>query len=221
MNERHDVDICREDFDVDLWQRIKGQFYTEFLQACADATHRFERKLVVGTSPQRLGYIPNLAIADPAARALRLYHDWEAWVSEAKVDGIAAIQPRLRLSSWDDLKKVRNWHDITDVTTAVGQCPVSVFYPTLAYCNQSGKSWDMGNFRVEPEEMLGSKIDTFTSQGAKAMLFQGIYFALFIDSQGQDTGMGACPKMEYWQAIGRWNALATNVAVREEADIKS
>ena len=205
MREQHDVDICRDDFDVELWHRIKGKFYTEFLQACAIAAHQRGRNLSAGSSPMRTRYIPNLPAGVPAQRALQLYHDWEGWVSLAAVDQIVAIQPRLRLAGWDELRLARQWHDINEVTTASGTCPVSVFYPTFAYCNKSGKSWDKNNFQIEPEDMLASKIETFASQGARALLFQELYHALFVDSQGEDTGMGASPKMEYWAAIGRWN----------------
>lgn len=206
--QRFGVDIRHEEFDIDAWQRMKGEFYTEFLTACADAAHRHGKLFLPGTSTTRLGFIPNLTNR-PEGMALRIYNDWTAWHQQAKVDGIVAIQDRLRLPRGTQQvlphKVFENACDVSEVVQDVPGCPVSLFYPVLAFRPAEGKSWSMKDRLLIPPDILKYRLGMNQQQGATELILHEGYMALFLDTRGEDPGIGPGPNMNYWEAVGQFN----------------
>jgi len=207
--ERVGVDMGDDEFDVDVWQRIKGEFYTEFLAACAEVTHRHGKRFLAGTTTSRVGYIPNL-VGRVEGTALRMYNDWVAWHTQARVDGIVAIQNRLSLPRGTQhvsrQKVADNACDLTAVARDVPGCPVSLFYPVLAYRPAEGKSWSMKDRLLIPPDILAFRLRLNQRQGASEFILHEGYMALFLDTRGQDPGIGPSPNMDYWEAVGCFNS---------------
>ena len=173
------------------------------VQACAAAAHAHDRKLWVGTSPLRVGLIPNLPAGYPATPALRLYHDWEAWHAAAAVDGIVAIQSRLRIRPPCDLDPQASVLRVNHISRAVPECPLSIFQCVAAFCNRTKKSWDWSNFVSETPAMLEDKLRIARRDDADSVLFQELYIHLFVDTQGKEIGIRQ-QRQEYWDAVARW-----------------
>ena len=209
FQERFGVDIRKEEFDVDAWQRVKGEFYTEFLAACAGATHKHGKIFLAGTTTERVGYIPNL-VGRKEGTALRMYNDWAAWHAQAKVDGIVAVQNRLALPRGTQLvaqqKVAKNACDVSEVVRDAPDCPVSLFYPVLAFRPAEGKSWSMKDRLLIPPDILAFRLGLNQKQGASEFILHEGYMALFLDTRGQDPGIGPSPNVEYWQAVGHFNS---------------
>jgi len=207
--ERFGVDIRNEDLDVDAWQRIKGEFYTEFLAACAEATHRHGKIFLAGTTTLRVGYVPNL-VGRKEGTALRIYNDWAAWHVQAKVDGIVAIQDRLRLPRGTQHvaqeKVAENACDVSEIAEDAPGRPVSLFYPVLAFRPAEGKSWSMKDRLLIPPEILAFRLGLNKQQGGSEFILHEGYMALFLDTRGQNPGTGPSPNMDYWEAVGRFNS---------------
>jgi len=205
FRERHGVDIRREEFDVDAWHKIKGEFYTEFLAACAEVAHRHGKTLLAGTLPRRLAYAPSARFPD----ALRIYNDWRAWREQAKVDGIVSVQERVRLDeaaqSIPDDKIAETTLETRMIVNDAPGCDVDIFHPVLAFRPAGGGSWSMKDRLLEPVDMLERRRQLAAGHGARSLILHESYMPLFLDTAGKDIGIGACPKMEYWQAIGKWN----------------
>ena len=206
--DRFGVDIRQEEFDVEAWQRIKGEFYTEFLAACAEAAHHHGKRFLAGTTPLRVGYVPNL-VGKNEGTALRIYNDWRGWHHQAKVDGIVVIQDRLRLprgtQQVPQQKVAVNACDVSGVVEDAPGCPVSLFYPVLAYRPAEEKSWSMKDRLLIPPDILAFRLALNRKQGASEFILHEGYMPLFLDTRGNDPGIGASPNMEYWEAVWRFN----------------
>ena len=207
--QRYGVDICKEEFDVDAWQRIKGEFYTEFLAACAEAAHQHGAKLEATTATTRSDYIVYLEKYGNN-HTLQTYNNWEAWVKQAKVDAIVVVQERVALPSSADIipheKVVETTHDVREIIKAVGDCPVRVFHPILAYRPRGGGSWSHKDRILESLDILDWRIKEAQKQGISTFILQEGYVPMFLYTEGKDNGIGPCPKMEYWQAVKKWNS---------------
>lgn len=198
--ERHGRDICREDFDVDAWHRIKGEFLTEFVQALGEVAHTRGKSFCVGVSPDRLTYVPNLAADAPANHALRVYHDWERWSASDEIDGMVAINRRERAGT----PRVGDC-DIRPMHAAVPEMPITIFQPTLAFRPRVQRDWYMGNFELYSLEKLGQMLRVAVERGSRGLILQGAYLPLFTDTDGKDIGCGVFPRQDYRDAIARWS----------------
>ena len=198
------VDIRTEEFDVEKWHSIKGQFYTEMLSECARVAHEKGKKLLAGTLPERVSYA---ASAYPTA--LRLENDWQDWHQTAKVDGIVSIQARIRLPEGSqvipDNKVMETTLDVSPIVEAAPQCPVTIFHPVLVFRPAGGGSWSLKDRIIEPVAVLQKRIDMARQQGASSFLIHEGYIPLMLDTAGTDYGVGATPMQEYWDAMKRWN----------------
>ena len=204
--ERFGVDICREDFDVDAWHSMKGEFYTEFLAVCAAEAHSRNKILLAGTMPFRLAYAPSARFPN----ALRIRNDWGAWSGEAGIDGIVSIQDRIRLpegtEAIPDSKIAETTRNIGIIVKDAPGCPVAVFHPILAFRPAGGGSWSMKDRILEPVSFLDRRRQFAIEQGAGEFILHEGYMPLFLNTAGYDYGIGPCPNSEYWQAIRRWNS---------------
>ena len=212
--QRHGVDIRREEFDVAAWHKIKGEFYTELLAACAKTAHRHGKLLLAGTLPQRIGYAP----AARFPKALQIENQWRAWREQAKVDGIVSIQSRVRLpqgtQSIPPDKIASTTLDAGVIVRDAPGCPVYVFHPILAFRPAGGGSWSLIDRLMEPPGMLCRRLELAHQQGARGLVLHEGYVPLFLDTDGNDTGVGPCPQMKYWEAIGRWTGAAAASATK-------
>jgi hypothetical protein len=91
---RHGVNIREQDFDLDQWRRLHGEYLTQFLQEVKELLNQRGLALAVG--------IPRASYLGPPIG--NLYLDWPAWVREGLVDTlvidqVAAVCP----STWTRL----------------------------------------------------------------------------------------------------------------------
>ena len=205
FKKRYGIDIRTEDFNRDDWHLVKGEFYTEFLAACAEAAHSHGKVLLASTLAQRFAYAPSAAYPS----ALRIYNDWGAWHKQAKVDGIVSVQVRVRLpagaQSVPQDKIEATTVDIQPILSAAPDCPVHIFHPILVFRPAGGGSWSLQDRIIEPVEMLDQRVRIAHAAGATSLILHEGYVPLMLDTAGQDIGVGATPKEGYWKAVGKWN----------------
>lgn len=79
---RHGVDIRKQDFDVETWRRLHGEYLTQFFREVKDFLQPKGLPLMVG--------IPRASYLGPPVGNLHL--DWPAWVREGIVDGLVIDQ---------------------------------------------------------------------------------------------------------------------------------
>ena len=126
------------------------------------------------------------------------------------MDVIVAIQNRLRLARGTQLvaqqKVAENACDVSKVVRDAPGCPVSLFYPVLAFRPAEGQSWSMKDRLLIPPDILAFRLGLNQKQGASEFILHEGYMALFLDTRGQDPGIGPSPNVEYWQAVGHFNS---------------
>jgi hypothetical protein len=84
---RHGVDIRREPFDREAWNRLRGEYVTQFLVELHDALKARGKKLSMVLRPDQ-PHLPQrwLAVKDPALPTGAIHMDWEGWVRQGAVD---------------------------------------------------------------------------------------------------------------------------------------
>jgi len=82
MQERHGVDILHQDFDLDLWRTIQGEFFTTFLRELRSDLRKREIGLSVG--------VPRGDIIGPPVGNWPL--QWRTWAEEGLVDALVIDQ---------------------------------------------------------------------------------------------------------------------------------
>ena len=103
-------------------------------------------------------------------------------------------------------KKVAdNACDVSGVVKDAPGCPVSLFYPVLAFRPAEDKSWSMKDRLLIPPDILAFRLGLNRQQGASEFILHEGYMALFLDTQGRDPGIGPSPNLDYWEAVGRFN----------------
>jgi len=74
--ERYGTDIRTEDFDVEAWRALRGEFLTQFLREVRAELSRRGKKLAIG--------VPQGDLLGPPYGNMKL--DWQTWVREKLVD---------------------------------------------------------------------------------------------------------------------------------------
>jgi hypothetical protein len=75
---RHGLNILREQFDLELWRRLCGEYLTQFIREMHAMTSARGKTLVVGIPQGNYMGLPNG----------NRYLDWPRWVSERLVEGL-------------------------------------------------------------------------------------------------------------------------------------
>lgn len=76
--ERYAVDILTENFDLEAWRRLRGEFVTEYLRDVRNMCE--QRNLILG-----IGVPPGDYFGPPIGN---LFIDWRTWVRENLIDGL-------------------------------------------------------------------------------------------------------------------------------------
>ena len=113
---RYGVDIRHEDFDRDAWQRLKGEYLTDFLRAVKEAVGSHGQSLLFGIKPDRFSYL--WAGTGMRSDFARLYKDWESWSQEEILDSLVLITDRTVI---DELDFVGEF--LESVTPGCAVCP--------------------------------------------------------------------------------------------------
>lgn len=201
---RHEADILVEDFDNDLWQRVKGDQYTEFLRMLRKMLRPREIPIIININEEKLRFMGQ--VYQPGGNAYRLYKDWERWVDEDLIDGIAV--------PWDYKDPWEDWPHITGISvfreTTGGKVKLYAS-ADLRYRNPNPPRSSRPGRPFSGEEggqFLSKSLDTVVQQTrmAKEAGAQGLhiigYLHLFVDTGGENLGrLGPCPKQEYWKAF--------------------
>lgn len=99
---RHGADPRKQPYDDEAWNRIRGEFLTQFLRAATALVHEHHQQVCVGFYTDDACY---LSPAGQRGRIVmgRLHHDWETWVSEDLIDEIIlfAEHRRVGFPDWD------------------------------------------------------------------------------------------------------------------------
>ncbi len=78
---RYGVDPAHEDFDMEKWRRLRGEYYTGFL---ADAS-----RLVRGMGKRFSAHIPDMAFTPPSQSTMMEIHwDYRSWLERKLVDEV-------------------------------------------------------------------------------------------------------------------------------------
>ncbi|MDY7011221.1 MAG: hypothetical protein SVV80_10795 [Planctomycetota bacterium] len=101
---RYGVDIRTEDFDKDLWNRLRGEYLTVFLTEARRLLSLHNKRLSMMVKDENRG----LSIGGHQLGWILgdLYTDWEKWVQDAMIDELC-IYDEERLTWWDF--KQENW----------------------------------------------------------------------------------------------------------------
>ena len=201
---RHGVDILMQDFDNQLWQQVKGDHYTGFLRMLRKMLRPRGLPLIININEERLAFMGNSY--QSGSKAYRFYKDWERWVDEDLVDGIAV--------PWDYRDPKDDTPHITGIQTflkTVGNKTKLYASAALSYRNPnppplSGPGRPFSG--IAQGSVLSKSLETVARQtrmaregGASGIHF-GDYCHLFVDTGGEGLGsMGPCPKPEYWKAM--------------------
>lgn len=76
--ERYGVNILHQQFDLEKWRRLQGEYLTQFIRELHTMVHAKGKKLIVGI-PQ--GNYLGLPVGN-------MYVDWQGWVKTQLVDGL-------------------------------------------------------------------------------------------------------------------------------------
>jgi hypothetical protein len=127
---RYQTDILMEDFDLDAWRRLHGEFLTMFLREVASFLHSRGKELLVG--------IPRARYLGPPIG--NLYLDWECWIRDGIVDAlvidqVAAICPSTWIWLWP--KEQQGYGYVQNYLTGKGIPPldedlVTNWYPAIS-----------------------------------------------------------------------------------------
>lgn len=98
--QRHGVDPRREPYDDDAWQRLRGEYLTEFLRQAIELVRSRGQRLAVAFYSDAEIYLS--PAGQRGRRPLgRFYHDWPAWVQQALIDDIVIIAEHRRFGDED------------------------------------------------------------------------------------------------------------------------
>jgi hypothetical protein len=75
---RYGVNILREEFDLEKWRRLCGEYLTQFIRELHTMTQSRSKPLLVGISQGNYIGLPNG----------NMYVDWQGWVKEHIVEGL-------------------------------------------------------------------------------------------------------------------------------------
>jgi len=201
---RHDVDIRTEEFDNDLWQRVKGDQYTEFLRMLRDRLHPKNLPIIININQDRLRFMGQAY--QLGGDAYRLHKDWERWVDEDLVDGIAV--------PWDKQDPTDGSPHITDISvfreTVGGK--VRIYSSSGLTCRNPQPPPLSGPPRPFAGPAQGAALcksfDAVARQtqmareaGAAGLHVMG-YLQLFVDTGGGRIGaLEPSPMSGYWDAM--------------------
>ncbi len=75
---RYGVNILRDQFDLEKWRRLRGEYLTQMIRELSQAVHAKSKPLLVGV-PQ--GNYMGIPVGN-------LYVDWRSWVDQRLIDGL-------------------------------------------------------------------------------------------------------------------------------------
>lgn len=124
---RHETgnDIFADDFDTEIWHRIKGNFYTEFLRQVKQRLATIKGKLMVGTQ-----FGPHTNLTSPyflSSVKYRFETQWKRWVDEGIADSLVLGDyewPWDRVPTWEP----KNFNPPAGMQVADMEAPAYVKY---------------------------------------------------------------------------------------------
>lgn len=78
---RYGVDVRREEFDPQAWRKLRGEYYTQFLEDAGNLIRAHRKKVQI--------HIEDIMEGTPDASTLREIHwDWETWLERGLADEV-------------------------------------------------------------------------------------------------------------------------------------
>lgn len=198
---RYGVDIRHDDFEKDLWHRIKGDQYTEFLRQLRKLLGRLP--IIININTERLRFMGQ--VYQRGGKSYRLYKDWERWVEEGLVDGICV--PWTRMAPKGDvpfIEDISAFKETLPTTARLYTCAgltYSVDKPLRHIPDRPFSSIERGVYANKSLETVRRQVQMAKEAGAAGIHMAG-YMHLFADTAGKSVGrLGTLPKSEYWQAL--------------------
>ena len=201
---RHGVDIRTQGFDNQLWQRVKGDHYTEFLRMLRHRLRPKDIPVIININQQRLRFMGQ--IYQSGGDAYRFYKDWERWADEDLVNGISV--------PWDGQDSSDGSPHIADISVfreTVGATVRLYSSSRLTYPNPKPPPFcgpprpfaghAQGRFLSKSFDAVALQTQMAKEAGAQRLHVFG-YYQLFVDTDGRPIGtMGPSPVAEYWSAM--------------------
>ncbi|MFH0964409.1 MAG: hypothetical protein V2A58_10405 [Planctomycetota bacterium] len=190
---RHGLNIRYQDFDVEEWHRIKGEHFTELLRRTGKLCHDAGQRFIVGTPGDRYSAtITNCHMA----RSCLYYKEWEKWVDQGIVDGIASEM----CNSYESVVEIG---DISEMKKALGKkgklYPWSI--PVYMDRNCIAPPFSLVKWRTKKPQEIVRQARMAKDAGAAGIVVHEFYWHLFIDTEGEDIGFGPLPQRELWKAL--------------------
>jgi hypothetical protein len=153
---RYGVNILRQNFDLEKWRSLRGEYFTTFLREVRTYLNAKGQKLSLG--------VPQGEHAGPPIGNIEL--QWRTWVKEKLVDDLVVGHHTLQRATYTN-RWQRTWGFIQDQDEKIGLPPIEVSldrdYGPL--CKQYGVNLyvdlPLGNFhRTYDDPTLGKGVET-------------------------------------------------------------
>lgn len=196
---RHGVDIRYEEFDHDLWLKIKGEQFSGLIAQTGATVHQYDKPFVIGLVPDRhtlMGMSPHW----PGVKQLQLYKDWEAWAAEGSVDGICAEK---NCPHHQELPAA----DMTPFKASLPKdFPVYGWVDTAWFVDRGGGPFSLANWNRNSVEDVLRQIEMAKEAGGAGVALHSLYHYTAADSAGkfigvEPEGYGVLPRTEYFDAL--------------------
>ena len=197
--DRYGADIRYEDFDVDLWHRLKGEHYTEFLRMLRGALG--DLPIIIRINTDRLRFMGQ--VYQSACDSYRLYKDWECWISQNLVDGIALPRttndPPPEAASIEDFTPFKK--TLSPTTPIYTYATLSCSLPAERTFGRPFSSLEYGATGNKSPGTVRRQIELARESGAAGVEIAD-YILLFADTGGKEIGAhGTLPRRELWEAL--------------------
>ena len=194
FSRRYGVDITREQFDHEAWNRLKGEYLSKLWQTVREVLEPSDKKLWVDVSPERCRFISN--IAEKGRDSVRMYKDWEGWTANDTVDGIVAVTTR------NDSAEA----SIVDMSAMRSQIPADKLYCWVMCMANRPVAERKGHLRLEnmlirTAEVYERILDMAKEAGARGVIGHEMYTVLFTDWSGQEINPVPDDPKAYWSVI--------------------
>jgi hypothetical protein len=156
FQKRHGVNILRQNFDLEKWRSLRGEYLTQFLREVRAHVNKNGQKLSLG--------VPQGEHAGPPIGNMEL--QWRTWVKEKLVDDLIVGHHTLQRATYMN-RVQRGWGYIQDQDEKVGLPPIEVSlerdYGPL--CREYGVKLyvdvPLGNYhRTYDDPTLGKGVET-------------------------------------------------------------
>ena len=193
--EQYGADIRYQDYDRELWHRIKGEHFSALISTVGNLLHRAGVKFVAGLVPDRYSLMGMKEI-QPGFKHIQLYKDWEKWAAKGWIDGLCAEQtcPHEKKIAGADISLFRQ--------TVPAGFPVYTWADTACFKQRGGGPFSLVNWDRNSVGEVLTQVKTAGEQDAAGIVLHSLYHFTSVDTAGESIGgYGVLPRTEYLDAL--------------------